>query len=114
MVFLFYVSHDENDISGSLARHEAKTREDILEVGLATLLSRGAQSTELVSLYIGYWTLNNYYYYYYTADRIVVNAELLPCTDCGTDIITELLNCFANILLKNYSTTKSETESRSK
>ena len=27
--------------------------------------SRGAQSTELVSLYIGYWTLNNYYYYYY-------------------------------------------------
>ena len=23
-----------------------------------------AQSTELVSLYIGYWTLNNYYYYY--------------------------------------------------
>ena len=26
---------------------------------------RGAQSTELVSLYIGYWTLNNYYYYYY-------------------------------------------------
>ena len=23
------------------------------------------QSTELVSLYIGYWTLNNYYYYYY-------------------------------------------------
>ena len=25
--------------------------------------SRGAQSTELVSLYIGYWTLNNYYYY---------------------------------------------------
>ena len=26
----------------------------------------GAQSTELVSLYIGYWTLNNYYYYYIT------------------------------------------------
>ena len=23
-----------------------------------------AQFTELVSLYIGYWTLNNYYYYY--------------------------------------------------
>ena len=23
------------------------------------------QSTELVSLYIGYWTLNNYYYYYW-------------------------------------------------
>ena len=23
------------------------------------------KSTELVSLYIGYWTLNNYYYYYY-------------------------------------------------
>ena len=86
MVFLFYVSHDENDISGSLARHEAKTREDILEVGLATLHCRQD------SCY----------------------AELLPCTDRGTDIITELLNCFANILLKNYSTTKSETESRSK
>ena len=27
--------------------------------------TNGAQSTELVSLYIGYWTLNNYYYYYY-------------------------------------------------
>ena len=40
MVFLFYVSHDEKDISGSLARHEAKTREDILEVGLATLHCR--------------------------------------------------------------------------
>ena len=51
---------------------------------------------------------------YYTADRIVVNAELLTCTDCGTDIITELLNCFANILLMNYSTLKSETGSRSK
>ena len=51
-VFLLYFSHYENDISGSLARHEAKT-----------------------------------------ADRIVVNAELLTCTDCATDIITELLNC---------------------
>ena len=29
----------------------------------ACVSSRGAQSTELVSLYIGYWTLNNYYYY---------------------------------------------------
>ena len=28
----------------------------------ACVSSRGAQSTELVSLYIGYWTLNNYYY----------------------------------------------------
>ena len=46
-----------------------------------------------------------------TSDRIVVNAELLTCSDCGNDIITELLNCFANILLKNYSTTKSETGS---
>ena len=33
----------------------------------ACVSSRGAQSTELVSLYIGYWTLNNYYYYYYKA-----------------------------------------------
>ena len=31
----------------------------------ACVSSRGAQSTELVSLYIGYCTLNNYYYYYY-------------------------------------------------
>ena len=30
----------------------------------ACVSSRGAQSTELVSLNIGYWTLNNYYYYY--------------------------------------------------
>ena len=30
----------------------------------ACVSSRGVQSTELVSLYIGYWTLNNYYYYY--------------------------------------------------
>ena len=29
----------------------------------ACVSSRGAQSTELVALYIGYWTLNNYYYY---------------------------------------------------
>ena len=29
-----------------------------------------AQSTELVSLYIGYWTLNNYYYYYYGAFQL--------------------------------------------
>ena len=29
----------------------------------ACVSSRGAQSTELVSLYTGYWTLNNYYYY---------------------------------------------------
>ena len=59
-------------------------------------------------------TYQRYAWLHYTADRIVVNAELLTCTDCGTDIITELLNCFANILLMNYSTTKSETGSRSK
>ena len=35
----------------------------------ACVSSRGAQSTELVSLYIGYWTLNNYYYYYYRSVR---------------------------------------------
>ena len=39
----------------------------------------GAQSTELVSLYIGYWTLNNYYYYYYTraptAPRLTIQTE---------------------------------------
>ena len=34
-------------------------------LGLSHLIVVGAQSTELVSLYIGYWTLNNYYYYYY-------------------------------------------------
>ena len=31
--------------------------------------TKRAQSTELVSLYIGYWTLNNYYYYYYYIHR---------------------------------------------
>ena len=45
----------------------------------ASCASRGAQSTELVSLYIGYWTLNNYYYYYYSA-RIfkVCNSVIWP------------------------------------
>ena len=50
---------------------------------------------------------------HYTADRIVGNAELLTCTECGTEIITAL-GCFANILLKNYSTTKFETVLKSK
>ena len=35
----------------------------------ACVSSRGAQSTELVSLYIGYWTLNNYYYYTNGSER---------------------------------------------
>ena len=48
------------NISGSLARHEAK--------------NEGKEHTRSRS---GYITLQ---------DRIVVNAELLPCTDCGTDI----------------------------
>ena len=43
----------------------------------------------------------------------VVNVKFLTCTDCGTDIIT-VLSGFPNILLKNYSTTKSEIVSRSK
>ena len=34
--------------------------------------SRGAQSTELVSLYIGYWTLNNYYYYALSSDHLPI------------------------------------------
>ena len=29
-------------------------------------------NTELVSLYIGYWTLNNYYYYYYTVISLLI------------------------------------------
>ena len=44
------------------------------------------------------------------------NSELLTCTECGSEIITQVmraLSCFANILLKNYSTTKSETVSNS-
>ena len=43
----------------------------------ACVSSRGAQSTELVSLYIGYWTLNNYYYYYY---YITTHARLELCS----------------------------------
>ena len=35
-----------------------------LDAGRIPLNIYIAQSTELVSLYIGYWTLNNYYYYY--------------------------------------------------
>ena len=50
---------------------------------------------------------------HFTADSIVGNAELLTCTECGTYIIIAL-GCFANILLKYYSTTESETVSRSK
>ena len=45
------------------------------------------------------------------------NSELLTCPECGSEIITQVmraLSCFANILLKNYSTTKSETVSKSK
>ena len=45
------------------------------------------------------------------------NSELLTCTERGSEIITQImraLSCFANILLKNYSTTKSETVSKSK
>ena len=44
------------------------------------------------------------------------NSELLTCTECGSEIITQVmraLSCFANILFKNYSTTKSETVSKS-
>ena len=37
-----------------------------------------AQSTELVSLYIGYWTLNNYYYYYY----YYYDMDVKMCTLC--------------------------------
>ena len=33
------------------------------------------QSTELVSLYIGYWTLNNYYYYYVVPGWIDTEAK---------------------------------------
>ena len=39
-----------------------------INIAHACVSSRGAQSTELVSLYIGYWTLNNYYYYYYKVE----------------------------------------------
>ena len=45
------------------------------------------------------------------------NSEFLTCTECGSEIITQVmraLSYFANILLKNYSTTKSETVSKSK
>ena len=38
-----------------------------------------AQSTELVSLYIGYWTLNNYYYYYYYTMCVVVIVVYNVC-----------------------------------
>ena len=41
----------------------------------ACMSSRGAQSTELVSLYIGYWTLNNYYYYYLKARKAVIDLS---------------------------------------
>ena len=50
-----------------------------LETIYACVSSRGAQSTELVSLYIGYWTLNNYYYYYYYMAHV---CFYVCCSDC--------------------------------
>ena len=41
--------------------------------------------TELVSLYIGYWTLNNYYYYYYYYNKWYSNKSewtVLNCIGC--------------------------------
>ena len=53
------------------------------------------QSTELVSLYIGYWTLNNYYYYYYyyltvDAARTLVQATVTARLDYCNSIDTNL------------------------
>ena len=36
----------------------------VLSWTMVRRVRRGSLSSELVSLYIGYWTLNNYYYYY--------------------------------------------------
>ena len=41
----------------------------------ACVSSRGAQSTELVSLYIGYWTFKHNYYYYYYYYYIIIYAD---------------------------------------
>ena len=50
----------------------------------ACVSSRGAQSTELVSLYIGYWTLNNYYYYYVTHNiNIITNTVIQQFISLG-------------------------------
>ena len=48
-----------NSVNHSDVRDDVDNHSDNLPI------NGGAQSTELVSLYIGYWTLNNYYYYYY-------------------------------------------------
>ena len=48
----------------------------------ACVSSRGAQSTELVSLYIGYWNLNNYYYNYYFTSRCVETVLSLVLLSC--------------------------------
>ena len=43
--------------------------------------------------------------------------HLVPCEVCGCEVVTNVmrsLSCFANILLKNYSTNKSEAVSIAK
>ena len=63
------------------------------------------QKQTLLGLFEMYITKTSYF-----------NSELLTCTECGSEIITQVmraLSCFANILLENYSTTKSETVSKS-
>ena len=53
---------------------------DVFSVcGGALLDSYLLNSTELVSLYIGYWTLNNYYYYYYYRPCMVFQRVCVLC-----------------------------------
>ena len=67
---------------------------------------RGAQSTELVSLYIGYWTLNNYYYYYY--DTCIHHSNVCDIDRNACVLLFNLyMQChyiaFILILLKYYT-----------
>ena len=66
----------------------------------ACVSSRGAQSTELVSLYIGYWTLNNYYYYYYVDlqyDEISLTFTAGPVCLCVVSSPVVVLGLFVRL-----------------
>ena len=66
----------------------------------ACVSSRGAQSTELVSLYIGYWTLNNYYYYYDWRKSTLVPVCKGKCDPlvCGSYRAIKLLEQLMKVL----------------